>query len=119
MRRRLDPHGCHLTAMIKLRWRFIVPAAFWLGAPKDCIMLKLTLLASAALLAVPMLMATPVRAATADDIQTVVVIYAETPSFDNLYGPFPGPTGLANASPAAVTQVDRDGKPMRGLPAVW
>src|SRR4051794_25299944 len=54
-----------------------------------------------------------------DDIQTIVVIYAENRSFDNLYGTFPGADGLANASATAVTQLDRDGKPLAGLPAVW
>jgi phospholipase C len=54
-----------------------------------------------------------------DAIQTVVVIYAENRSFDNLWGAFPGANGLANASAESVTQLDRDGKPMRGLPAVW
>jgi phospholipase C len=54
-----------------------------------------------------------------DDIQTVVVIYAENRSFDNLYGTFPGANGLAQASAESVTQLDRDGKPLRGLPAVW
>ncbi len=32
------------------------------------------------------------------DIQTLVVIYAENRSFDNLFGTFPGANGLANAS---------------------
>jgi acid phosphatase len=65
--------------------------------------------------------AMPARAAVpnGDDIQTLVVIYAENRSFDNLYGTFPGANGLANAPPAAITQLDRDGKPMRGLPAIW
>jgi acid phosphatase len=54
-----------------------------------------------------------------DDIQTIVVIYAENRSFDNLYGTFPGADGLADASATAVTQLDRDGKPLPGLPAVW
>ena len=52
-------------------------------------------------------------------IQTLVVIYAENRSFDNLYGTFPGANGLAEASPQSITQLDRDGKPMRGLPAIW
>ena len=30
-----------------------------------------------------------------DDIHTIVVIYAENRSFDNLYGTFPGANGLA------------------------
>lgn len=54
-----------------------------------------------------------------DDIQTVVVIYAENRSFDNLYGTFPGANGLAKASRTSIVQLDRDGNPMRGLPAIW
>ena len=54
-----------------------------------------------------------------DDIDTVVVIYAENRSFDNLYGTFPGANGLARASAESIEQLDRDGKTMRGLPAVW
>jgi acid phosphatase len=79
-------------------------------------MLRATTLAAAVLLAAP-----PVLAATPNygDIQTVVVIYAENRSFDNLFGSFPGANGLAKAPKTAVVQLDRDGKPMRGLPAVW
>jgi phospholipase C len=79
-------------------------------------MLKLTIVSLAALLA-----ATQSKAAAPnyEDIQTLVVIYAENRSFDNLYGTFPGANGLANAPPAAVTQLDRDGKPLKGLPAIW
>jgi acid phosphatase len=54
-----------------------------------------------------------------DDIRTVVVIYAENRSFDNLYGTFPGADGVAGASAVSISQLDRDGKPLRGLPAVW
>jgi phospholipase C len=84
--------------------------------PEDPVMLKLTALAMAALLVIPQARAEEPKY---DDIQTVVVIYAENRSFDNLYGTFPGANGLANAQPASITQLDRDGKPMRGLPAVW
>jgi acid phosphatase len=66
-------------------------------------------------LQMPAMAATPAH----DDIQTLVVIYAENRSFDNLYGTFPGVDGLANASAAAVTQLDRDGSKLAGLPAVW
>ncbi|MDQ0467988.1 acid phosphatase [Labrys wisconsinensis] len=52
-------------------------------------------------------------------IDTVVVIYAENRSFDNLYGAFPGANGLANASPTALVQRDRDGMPLKELPPVW
>jgi acid phosphatase len=84
-------------------------------------MLKLTTLATATLFAAPLAAAaqSPTTSPNYDDIQTVVVIYAENRSFDNLYGTFPGANGLANAPPAAITQLDRDGKPMRGLPAIW
>ncbi|MFL5282712.1 MAG: acid phosphatase [Rhodopila sp.] len=66
-------------------------------------------------LQMPAMAATPAH----DDIQTLVVIYAENRSFDNLYGTFPGADGLANVSAAAVTQLDRDGSKLAGLPAVW
>jgi phospholipase C len=66
-------------------------------------------------LAMPLNAATPVAA----DIQTFVVIYAENRSFDNLFGTFPGANGLPQASAQSTTQLDRDGRPMRGLPAVW
>ena len=59
------------------------------------------------------------QAATLDDIQTVVVIYAENRSFDNLYGTFPGANGLANASAESRLQKDRDGAPMPVLPPSW
>src|SRR4051812_33271233 len=79
-------------------------------------MLRLTALAAITLLTVPRVLAAEPNYA---DIQTVVVIYAENRSFDNLYGTFPGANGLGHASRVAVTQLDRDGKPLRGLPAVW
>ena len=52
-------------------------------------------------------------------IDTVVVIYAENRSFDDLYGAFPGANGLANASTASRTQRDRDGGVMKELPPIW
>jgi len=54
-----------------------------------------------------------------DKIDTVVVIYLENRSFDNLYGHFPGASGLAEASKEATVQVDRDGTPLAELPPVW
>ena len=56
-------------------------------------------------------------AADLDKIKTIVVIYAENRSFDNLYGSFPGANGLSNAT--APTQLDRDGKPLAELPPAW
>src|SRR6185312_6856547 len=54
-----------------------------------------------------------------DAIQTVVVIYAENRSFDNLYGFFPGANGLQNLKPEQASQLDRDGTPLKELPPVW
>ncbi|HET6330421.1 MAG TPA: acid phosphatase [Holophagaceae bacterium] len=53
-------------------------------------------------------------------INTVVVIYGENRSFDNLYGAFPGANGIANASTASKQQLDLDGKTvLSNQPAVW
>jgi acid phosphatase len=52
-------------------------------------------------------------------IETVVVIYAENRSFDNLYGAFPGANGLQNVTVANSTQVDRDGSVLKELPPAW
>ncbi|MBS0518151.1 MAG: acid phosphatase [Proteobacteria bacterium] len=54
-----------------------------------------------------------------DDIQTVVVIYAENRSFDNLYGSFPGADGLQNVTEANSRQLDRNGSVLQELPPVW
>jgi acid phosphatase len=54
-----------------------------------------------------------------DAIQTVVVLYAENRSFDNLYGHFPGANGLQNVTPDMARQLDRDGTPLPELPPVW
>ncbi len=50
-------------------------------------------------------------------IKTVVVIYAENRSFDNLYGNFPGANGLQNVTAASATQVDRNGTRARDAAA--
>src|SRR6185369_10355350 len=52
-------------------------------------------------------------------IETIVVIYAENHSFDNLYGLFPGADGIANATAEQKTQLDHDGKPLAKLPPVF
>jgi len=52
-------------------------------------------------------------------IDTVVVIYAENRSFDNLYGNYPNADGLANASAVSQRQLDVDGQPLSELPPVW
>jgi acid phosphatase len=57
------------------------------------------------------------RAARLDAIEHVVVIYAENRSFDHLYGLFPHAHGIYDAT--RITQVDRDGTPLRVLPPVW
>src|SRR5579863_3661312 len=53
------------------------------------------------------------------DVKTVVVIYAENRSFDNLYGHFPGANGLQNVTAANSQQLDRDGSVLATLPKIW
>src|ERR1700680_3825968 len=53
-----------------------------------------------------------------NNIETVVVIYAENRSFENLYGNFPGANGLQNVTPANSMQIDRDGSALKKLPPV-
>jgi phospholipase C len=48
-------------------------------------------------------------------IRTVVVIYAENHSFDNMYGLFPGANGISRATPEQSVQLDHDGTPLREL----
>ncbi|ARP88538.1 acid phosphatase [Bordetella genomosp. 9] len=53
------------------------------------------------------------------NIDTVVVIYAENRSFDNLYSDFPGQSDPL-ASARVAPQLDRDGKTvLKSLPPVW
>ena len=54
-----------------------------------------------------------------EDIEHIIVIYAENRSFDNLYGLFPGANGVKQASPEQYTQIDHDGKPFKELPPIW
>ena len=54
-----------------------------------------------------------------DQIQNVVVIFAENRSFDNLYGHFPGANGIDQASKESLQQRDRDGSVLTELPPVW
>ena len=80
-------------------------------------------------LAAGALLLLPVQGAFADDalrapkglekIETIVVLYAENRSFDNLYGRFPGANGLADPAPDAGRQYDRDGALLPELPPVW
>lgn len=60
-----------------------------------------------------------VNAASIENIDVVVVIYAENRSFDNLYGLFPDANGLQDLSPAAYQQRDRDGSLLKELPPAW
>src|SRR6516165_918102 len=63
--------------------------------------------------------ASEVNSDSLQDIDTVVVIYAENRSFDNLYGYFPGANGLSQLTPAQYSQRDRDGSVLKELPPVW
>jgi acid phosphatase len=52
-------------------------------------------------------------------IEHIVVIYAENRSFDNLYGLYPGASGINQATSEQTTQIDHDGKPLPHLPPVF
>ncbi len=80
---------------------------------------------TATLLAITMLSELPLGCAnqpprpTLNDIEHIVIIYAENRSFDNLYGLFPGANGIKQASIRQTTQLDHDGKPLAQLPPIW
>ncbi|WP_407311279.1 acid phosphatase [Pseudomonas sp. nanlin1] len=55
-----------------------------------------------------------------EHVKTVVVIYAENRSFNNLFGNFPGvEQPLSAVSAQASEQRDRNGSPLTTLPATW
>ena len=55
-----------------------------------------------------------------DQVKTVVVIYAENRSFNNLFADFPGlEKPLSTLKPADYQQRDRDGSPLQTLPPAW
>ncbi|MCJ2178915.1 acid phosphatase [Novosphingobium album (ex Hu et al. 2023)] len=55
-----------------------------------------------------------------DAIDTVVVIYAENRSFNNLFADFPGlEQPLSKVPPERFIQRDRDGTPLEKLPKIW
>ncbi|WP_296224212.1 acid phosphatase [Ralstonia sp. UBA689] len=63
------------------------------------------------------------RMALANNVKTIVVIYAENRGFDNLYGLFPGANGIPGVNPTstgtAVAQKDFDGSVLPTLPPTW
>jgi phospholipase C len=79
------------------------------------IILLLACCSSASFAAKPTLTAKP----TLNDIEHIIVIYAENRSFDNLYGLFPGANGIKQATPEQYIQIDHDGKPFKELPPIW
>jgi len=55
-----------------------------------------------------------------NNIKTVVVIYLENRSFNNLFADFPGVSQpLAELSPADALQKDRNGEALPQLPKIW
>src|SRR4051812_40569705 len=78
---------------------------------------RMSILAAAALVAGCTLPTAP--PAPLERVRTLVVIYAENHSFDNMYGMFPGADGVANATDEQKTQLDHDGKPLPALPSVY
>lgn len=83
--------------------------SFWLKASVSALALAAV---SAPALAAP-------KASGLDQIQTVVVIYAENRSFDNLFNGFPGADTLKPSDVAKYRQVDRDGSLLKELPPSW
>jgi acid phosphatase len=67
----------------------------------------------------------PTTSALKDKVKTIVFIYAENRSFDNMYGAFPGANGIPGVNPSAsgtiVMQKDRDaaGTTLSTLPQTW
>lgn len=63
------------------------------------------------------------RMALNNNVQTIVVIYAENRGFDNLYGLFPGANGIPGVNQTstgtAVAQKDFDGSVLPTLPPTW
>ena len=57
--------------------------------------------------------------ASLEQVEHIVVIYAENRSFDHLYGLFPGAEGIAAATEEQKTQLDHDGRPLPHLPPVY
>jgi phospholipase C len=78
---------------------------------RTCSLLLLALLAGCS--------TTPRHDLDLDRVETIVVIYAENHSFDNMYGMFPGANGVANATAEQKTQLDHDGTALRTLPPVY
>ncbi len=59
-------------------------------------------------------------AALSEHVRTVVVIYAENRSFNNLFAHFPGlQSPLAGLKPEQFMQRDRDGSILATLPKIW
>src|SRR3546814_13563614 len=59
-------------------------------------------------------------AALRDAIDTVVIIYAENRSFNNLFGDFPGvEQPLSAVRPERYIQRDRAGRVLKELPPIW
>ena len=84
--------------------------------PQVCLSAVIVALLAAAISAV-----SSASASELDRIETIVVIYAENRSFDNLYGLFPNAEGLSQAlkDPKLYQQTDNDGAVLRQLPRVW
>lgn len=61
-----------------------------------------------------------VDGALRDNVKTIVVIYAENRSFNNLFGNFPGVEKPLSKVPASqYTQRDRNGAVLKQLPPTW
>jgi acid phosphatase len=77
------------------------------------------LLAFASIAGLDSCVSVPTGDARLGRIDTIVVIYAENHSFDNMYGMFPGANGVESARPVTTRQVDHDGTVLPHLPPVY
>lgn len=78
------------------------------------------ILSLAAMLSYPALESHAANPTTSlEKIQTVVVIFAENRSFDNLYNGFPGADTFADKPLSQFAQRDRDGSVLPELPPIW
>ena len=83
-----------------------IPSVFPAPTSRTAMTLR-PLVVSLAALVVASCATTPAGDPKLAGIDTIVVIYAENHSFDNMYGMFPGADGVANATAEQKLQIDR------------
>lgn len=107
----------HTISSVADAQRPLLPSFFLRPVRTAALTRMATVLMAAGLLASCAVNTPPHSAGNAalEQIQNVVVIYAENHSFDNMYGLFPGANGISRATPEQTLQLDHDGKPLKEL----